>query len=241
MSNLNAMPTHARQNGLDRSGINRLIQVFGSMAVMGAALFLSAGRLDWTAAWVYLVLNIVIVATIGMYVARRSPGVINERGKIGKDAKNWDKVLMLLYTVVMFGLLVVAGFDAVRFAWTSMPIAGQAVGVLGLILSMAITYWAMLSNPFLSTTVRIQEERGHQVATTGPYQIVRHPMYVGVILMWLSTALILGSCWALVPGGIIAAIFVVRTALEDRLLQAELPGYADYAKRVRRRLIPAVW
>ena len=241
MSNLNAMPAHARQNGLDRSGINRLIQVFGSMAVMGAVLFLSAGRLDWTAAWVYLVLSVVIVATIGMYVARRSPDVINERGKIGKDVKNWDKIVMLLYTVVMFALLIVAGLDAVRFSWTSMPIAGQAVGVLGYLLSMAITYWAMLSNPFLSTTVRIQEDRGHQVATTGPYQFIRHPMYVGVILMWLSTALMLGSWWALVPGVLIAVIFVVRTALEDRMLQAELPGYADYAKSVRHRLIPGVW
>jgi protein-S-isoprenylcysteine O-methyltransferase Ste14 len=241
MSNLNAVPKSVRQNGLDRSGINRLIQVFGSMAAMGAVLFLSAGRLDWTAAWVYLVLNVVIVATIGMFVARRSPDVINERGKIGKDVKNWDKVVMLLYTVSMFGLLIVAGFDAVRFGWTSMLLAGQAVGVLGYLLSMAITYWAMLSNPFLATTVRIQEDRGHQVATTGPYQIVRHPMYVGVILMWLSTALILGSWWALVPGVLIAVIFVVRTALEDRMLQAELPGYADYAKRVRQRLIPGVW
>jgi protein-S-isoprenylcysteine O-methyltransferase Ste14 len=241
MSNLSAMPTNVRQNGLDRSGINRLIQVFGSMAVMGVALFLSAGRLDWTAAWVYLALNIVIVATIGMYVARRNPDVINERGKIGQNVKNWDKVVMLLYTVSMFGLLIVAGFDAVRFGWTSMSVAGQAVGVVGYFLSMAITYWAMLSNPFLSTTVRIQEDRGHQVATAGPYQIVRHPMYVGVILMWLSTALILGSWWALVPGVFIAVIFVVRAALEDRMLQAELPGYADYAKRVQQRLIPGVW
>ncbi|HEX7588414.1 MAG TPA: isoprenylcysteine carboxylmethyltransferase family protein, partial [Anaerolineae bacterium] len=152
-----------------------------------------------------------------------------------------DKVVMLLYTVSMFGLLIVAGFDAVRFGWTNMLIAGQAVGVFGYLLSMAITYWAMLSNPFLATTVRIQEDRGHRVATTGPYKIVRHPMYVGVILMWLSTALILGSWWALVPGVLIAVIFVVRTALEDRMLQAELPGYADYAKSVRQRLIPGVW
>lgn len=240
MSNLNS-PTHVRQNALDRSGINRLIQVFGSMAVMGALLFLSAGRLDWIAAWVYLALNVVIVTTIGMYVARRNPDVINERGKIGKSVKNWDKIIMLLYTLTMFGLFVVAGFDAGRFGWTSLHVAFPVVGVLGFILSMAITYWAMLSNPFLSTTVRIQDERGHYVATSGPYQIVRHPMYVAVILMWVSTALILGSLWALVPAALIAVIFVVRTVLEDRLLQAELPGYSDYARHVRQRLIPGLW
>ncbi len=241
MSNLNSMPTNARQNALDRSGINRLIQVFGSMAVMGVVLFLAAGRLDWTAAWVYLVLNVLIVATIGLYVARRNPDLINERGRIGQSAENWDKVLMSFYTLMLFVLLVVAGLDAVRFGWTIMHVAVQAIGVVGLFLSMGITYWAMLSNPFLSTVVRIQDDRGHQVATTGPYRLVRHPMYVGVILLWLSTALILGSWWALVPALIIAVIFIARTALEDRMLQAELPGYAEYAQRVRYRLLPGAW
>ena len=241
MSNLNSMPTNGQQNALDRSGISRLIQVFGSMVVMGVVLFLAAGRLDWIAAWVYLILNLLIVATIGLYVARRNPDLINERGRIGKSAKGWDKVVMILYTLTMFGFCVVAGLDAVRFGWTTMHVSLQAAGVIGLFLSMAITYWAMLSNPFLSTVVRIQDDRGHQVVSTGPYRWVRHPMYVGVIILWLSTALILGSWWALAPGLIIAVIFVVRTALEDRMLQAELPGYADYAKRVRQRLVPGVW
>jgi len=149
--------------------------------------------------------------------------------------------VMILYTLTMFVLCIVAGLDAVRFGWTTMHVSVQVVGVVGLLLSMAVTYWAMLSNPFLSTAVRIQEERGHQVVSTGPYRWVRHPMYVGVILLWPSTALILGSWWAVIPGLIISMIIVVRTALEDRMLQAELPGYADYAKRVRQRLIPGVW
>lgn len=241
MSNLNPVPTNARQNALDRSGISRLIQVFGSMVIMGIVLFLAAGRLDWTAAWVYLILNVLIVSTIGLYVGRRNPDLINERGRIGQSAKNWDKAVMILYTLTMFALCIVAGLDAVRFVWTTMHVSLQVVGVIGLLLSMAITYWAMLSNPFLSTAVRIQTDRGHQVATTGPYRFVRHPMYVGVIILWLSTALILGSWWALVPGLIIAVILVVRTALEDQMLQAELPGYADYAKQVRYRLAPGVW
>lgn len=241
MSNLNSMPTNARQSALDRSGVSRLIQVFGSMVVMGILLFLAAGRLDWIAAWVYLILNVLIVATFGLYVARRNPDVVNERGRIGQSAQSWDKVVMILYTLALLALPVVAGLDAERFRWTSMHVAVQAVGVIGLFLSMGLTYWAMLSNPFLSTVVRIQEDRGHRVATTGPYQLVRHPMYVGVIVLWPSTALILGSWWAVVPGLIIATVIVVRTALEDRMLQAELPGYADYAKQVRYRLIPGVW
>lgn len=241
MPNVNSMQTNAGKSSLNRSGVSRLIQVFGSVVIMGIMLFLAAGRLDWTAAWVYLALNMLIVGTVGMYVARRNPDVINERGRIGREIKSWDLVLMTAYTLMLFVLLIVAGLDAVRFGWTTMHVAVQAVGVLGMVLAMVCSYWAMLSNPFLSTIVRIQDDRGHRVATTGPYHFVRHPMYVGVIVLWLSTALILGSRWALVPGLLIAVIFVIRTALEDRMLQTELPGYADYAKQVRYRLVPRVW
>ena len=241
MPNVNSMQTNAGKSSLNRSGVSRLIQVFGSVVIMGIMLFLAAGRLDWTAAWVYLALNMLIVGTVGMYVARRNPDVINERGRIGREVKSWDLVLMTAYTLMLFVLLIVAGLDGVRFGWTTMHVAVQAVGVLGMVLAMVCSYWAMLSNPFLSTIVRIQDDRGHRVATTGPYHFVRHPMYVGVIVLWLSTALILGSWWALVPGLLIAVIFVIRTALEDRMLQTELPGYADYAKQVRYRLVPGVW
>jgi protein-S-isoprenylcysteine O-methyltransferase Ste14 len=241
MSNVNSMQTSAGKSSLNRSGVSRLIQVFGSMVIMGIVLFLAAGRLDWTAAWVYLALNVLIVGTGGMYVARRNPDVINERGRIGREIRSWDLVLVTSYTLMLFVLLIVAGLDGVRFGWTTMHVAVQAVGGLGMVLAMVCSYWAMLSNPFLSTIVRIQDDRGHQVATTGPYRFVRHPMYVGVIVLWLSTALILGSWWALVPGLLIAVIFVIRTALEDRMLQSELPGYADYAKQVRYRLVPGVW
>ena len=241
MPNVNSMQTNAGKSSPNRSGVSRLIQVFGSVVIMGIMLFLAAGRLDWTAAWVYLALNMLIVGTVGMYVARRNPDVINERGRIGREVKSWDLVLMTAYTLMLFVLLIVAGLDAVRFGWTTMHVAVQAVGVLGMVLAMVCSYWAMLSNPFLSTIVRIQDDRGHRVATTGPYRFVRHPMYVGVIVLWLSTALILGSRWALVPGLLIAVIFVIRTALEDRMLQTELPGYADYAKQVRYRLVPRVW
>ena len=241
MPNVNSMQTNAGKSSLNRSGVSRLIQVFGSVVIMGIMLFLAAGRLDWTAAWVYLALNMLIVGTVGMYVARRNPDVINERGRIGREIKSWDLVLMTAYALMLIVLLIVAGLDGVRFGWTTMHVAVQAVGVLGMVLAMVCSYWAMLSNPFLSTIVRIQDDRGHRVATTGPYRFVRHPMYVGVIVLWLSTALILGSRWALVPGLLIAVIFVIRTALEDRMLQTELPGYADYAKQVRYRLVPRVW
>jgi protein-S-isoprenylcysteine O-methyltransferase Ste14 len=131
--------------------------------------------------------------------------------------------------------------DAGRLGWSTMPIAVQIVGYIAFVLSMAVTFWAMATNPFLSTIVRIQDDRGQYVVTTGPYRYVRHPMYAMMFLMWPGTALLLGSWWALLPAVVIVIIFVIRTALEDRTLQAELPGYVDYTQHTRYRLVPGVW
>jgi protein-S-isoprenylcysteine O-methyltransferase Ste14 len=99
----------------------------------------------------------------------------------------------------------------------------------------------MATNAFLSTRVRIQEDRGHRVVTTGPYRMVRHPMYAATIIGFAGVSLLLGSWWAFVPGAVCTVLFIIRTALEDRTLQAELPGYKDYAARTRYRLLPGVW
>jgi len=99
----------------------------------------------------------------------------------------------------------------------------------------------MAANIYFSTTVRIQDDRGHRVVSSGPYQFVRHPGYVGMILIYLGAPIMLGSWWALIPGGLNGVAFIVRTALEDRTLQNELSGYSDYAGRVPYRLLPGVW
>jgi len=135
----------------------------------------------------------------------------------------------------------VAGLDAGRFGWSVMPIAVQVAGYIALLFAMAVTYWAMAVNPFLSTIVRIQDDRGQYAVTSGPYRYVRHPMYAMILLMYPGIALLLGSWWALIPAAVIAIVFVIRTALEDQTLQAELPGYAEYAQRTRYRLVPGVW
>jgi protein-S-isoprenylcysteine O-methyltransferase Ste14 len=235
------MQSNVRKPRLERSGINRIIQVFVTVLVMGAVLFLSAGRLDWAAAWVFLGLYVLAILTLGVWAMRKNPDVINERGRIAKNTKAWDKVLMTIYTLMLLVLLVVAGLDAGRFGWSAMLVAVQVIGFVGSGLAVALTYWAMSTNPFLSTMVRIQDDRGHRVVTSGPYRYVRHPMYAGTLVLWPCIPLALGSWWALIPGAVIAVIFVIRTALEDRTLQAELPGYAEYARHVRYRLVPGVW
>ncbi len=234
--------TETRKPGLNRSGIGRLVQVSGSTIVFGVALFLAAGRWDWVAAWVLLAEYTLTFLTFGIWVARKNPDLINERGRMAANVKGWDKILVSIYMVMFIALFVVAGVDAGRYQWSTMPVAVQALGFICIFAAMALTYWVMLSNPFLSTYVRIQDDRGHQVASTGPYRYIRHPMYVGMIPLYaIGTPLLLGSWWALVPGAGIAIVIVIRTALEDRMLRAELPGYAEYAQQVRYRLLPGVW
>jgi len=240
MTTLQHTQSDTHKPRLERSGINRLIQVFVSVLLMGLVLFLSAGRLDWPAAWIFLGFYVLVIQTLGVWAMRKNPEVVNERGKM-QNIKSWDKTLMIIYTVMLFVVFAVAGLDAGRFGWSAMPIALQVVGFVALAFAMAVTYWAMATNPFLSTIVRIQDDRGHYVVTSGPYRYVRHPMYAMMFLMWPGIALELGSWWALLPAAVIVMVFVIRTALEDRTLQAELTGYTAYAQRVRYRLVPGLW
>lgn len=233
--------TTAQKPRLERSGVNRLIQVIVTVLVIGIMLFVSAGRLDWTAAWLFLGVYTGIILTLGVWAIRKNPDVVNERGRLAKNIKGWDKILVTLYSGLSCVAFIVAGLDAGRFGWSMVPTSLQIAGLVCLVLESAMTYWAMAVNPFLAAFVRIQTDRGQYVVTTGPYRYVRHPMYAGILIMWPSIALALGSWWALVPAAAIALVFVIRTALEDRTLQAELPGYAEYARQTRYRLIPGVW
>jgi protein-S-isoprenylcysteine O-methyltransferase Ste14 len=241
MAALQHTQANAHKPRLERSGINRLIQIFVSILLMALVLFLSAGRLDWPAAWIFLGTYTLVILTVGVWVTRKHPDVVNERGKIAHNARSWDKILMTIYTVMILVLFAVAGLDAGRFGWSVMPIAVQIAGYVALLLAMVVTYWAMAVNPFLSTVVRIQDDRGHYVVTVGPYQYVRHPMYSAIFIMWPGIALALGSWWALIPAAVIVIVFVIRTALEDKTLQAGLPGYVEYTQHTRYRLVPGVW
>jgi len=225
---------------LDRSGVSRIFQVLGSLLLFGIILFACAGRMDWWEAWIFLAIYLGGVMINGLWSLRHNPDMLNERGQIGKNAKNWDKVIGVIYMVLLLAIYVLAGLDK-RFGWSGMPLWVEVVGGLALAASMAMTFWVMASNAFLSTFVRIQDDRGHTTVSGGPYRFVRHPMYAGILVMSLGMPLLLGSWWALVPGVLNIVNFIVRTALEDRTLQAELPGYKEYAAKVKYRLIPGIW
>jgi protein-S-isoprenylcysteine O-methyltransferase Ste14 len=211
-----------------------------SLVAIIALLFLPAGKIDWLDAWLFLLFFFGFTLLLYAWMQRHSPALLAERQQSGPNVEPWDRTIMGIYSVLLLGLPIVAGLDE-RMAWSNPPLLLQLVGWAGLGCALAIVWWSMASNPYLSERVRIQQERGHRTVGDGPYRYVRHPMYVGVILSFLSVPLVLGSYWALVPGGLCAILFVVRTALEDRTLREKLPGYAEYTARVRYRLIPGVW
>jgi protein-S-isoprenylcysteine O-methyltransferase Ste14 len=207
-----------------------------------AFLFISAGRLDWTMAWVYIGALAVGVTVRTLILVRNNPELIVERTRTKEDAKDWDRVLASLMAVVGPAFTwIVAGVD-MRFAWSpGVPLLLQIAALAFAMLGDGLLTWAMTSNRFFSGVFRIQSDRGHTVATAGPYRAVRHPGYVGAMLFTLATPLVLGSLWALIPAGLTACIIVLRTALEDRTLQEELDGYRDYTRWVRHRLLPGIW
>ena len=211
-----------------------------SVAITSVCLFGSVGRLDWLNAWVLLGLNFVasIVTTALLW---RYPELLVERSNI-KAGKSWDKAIVGI--VVLLGPVatwITAGLDT-RFHWSDgMPPLAFIGGVVVAVLAAALIAWAMRSNKFFSSVVRIQKDRGHVVVGGGPYRFVRHPGYTGMSVFTLATPLILNSRWAFAPAMATAAVTVLRTALEDRTLHNELDGYADYARRVKYKLVPAIW
>ena len=206
--------------------------------VMAVVLFVAAGRLDWTWAWVYLGINLANVLIVGPIALRANPVTVAEHDELKKTEK-WD-VGSVFYLLAMYvALPLVAGLD-VRFGWARDPsIAWHVAGALVLAVGLGLASWVMITNPYVWSEVPIQ--RGQTVYSAGPYRFVRHPAYAGLILQALAVPILLGSLWALVPGITAAVCIIVATSSEDRVLQANLPGYQDYAQKVRFRLVPGIW
>ena len=219
----------------------RLGQIVIGFIFEAVVLFLAAGTLNWVWAWVFLGIYLISVSINSAFMMRTSPETIAERGRPG-EMKDWDKVVSGLWSVAQFLLLpAVAGLD-VRFGWTQgLSTAWHITGIVVFAAGLGLFGWAMITNAFFSTAVRIQSERGQTVCRSGPYRFVRHPGYVGTILQSLGIPFLLGSWWALIACITAAALIILRTAFEDRTLLAELPGYQDFAKEIRYRLVPGVW
>jgi protein-S-isoprenylcysteine O-methyltransferase Ste14 len=193
-------------------------------------------------AWAFLGVFVAGQGLTALFLIPGNPELVADRAQLKAETRDLDRVLAGL--AVLYGPLstwIVAGLDQ-RFGWSpQIPLALQLAALAVAALGSLLTTWAMASNKFFYGTVRIEKERGHTVATTGPYRFVRHPGYVGGMLFALATPLILSSLWAFIPAGLTVCVLLIRTALEDRTLQEELDGYRDYAQRVRYRLLPGMW
>lgn len=227
----------------DSSKLKTIVKIVIMIIFFMALIFVPAGTFKWIEAWIFLLLYFLFAAALVIWLKKNDPELLKERraAKKKKNVKGWDRAIMFAYTLLVLALIVLVGLDAVRFRWSRVPLEIKVLGFIGFIPTAILVFWTIKENAYLSEMVRIQEERGHQVCTTGPYQYVRHPMYVGVIIFLFCLPLCLGSLYALIPASVSVILFILRTALEDKTLQKELPGYKEYAEKVRYRLIPGIW
>jgi len=221
-----------------------ILRFFVTTLLLMAVLFLAAGKLDWWEGWAYVIQAFIVLVVSRAVLIRKNPDLALERAEAGgkENVKPWDRILMPLMSIVLPVVSwVVCGLDE-RFGWSpDLPNSIQLIALLLIFAGSMIGTWAMIVNRFFSSHVRIQTERGHTVVSHGPYRFVRHPGYAGLVLAWIASPVFFSSWWAVIPAILAIALAVIRTALEDRTLRAELPGYRDYAQAVRYRLVPGIW
>jgi protein-S-isoprenylcysteine O-methyltransferase Ste14 len=223
--------------------VKALLEVLAEFAVFAALLFVSAGTLLWPAGWAFLALFFGFALAIILWLARKEPELLAERmsSPMQSGQPLWDKVFVVAVMVLFVAWLILMPLDAVRFGWSEVPGWLQILGALGVVLSFYIMFLTFRENAYLALVVKVQEERGQSVVSTGPYRYVRHPMYASTFLFFPGSALLLGSWWGLMFCTVLLGLLVWRIPLEERMLENGLTGYDEYARRVRYRLIPRVW
>jgi protein-S-isoprenylcysteine O-methyltransferase Ste14 len=220
-----------------------LLEVLAEFAVFAALLFVCAGTLLWPAGWAFMALFFGFALVIVLWLAHKEPELLQERmsSPMQRGQPLWDKVFVAAVMVLFVAWLIVMPLDAVRFGWSEVPDWLQILGGLGVVLSFYIMFLTFRENAYLALVVKVQQERGQSVVSTGPYRYVRHPMYASMFLFFPGSALLLGSWWGLLLCVVLLGLLVWRIPLEERMLENGLDGYDEYARKVRYRLIPRVW
>lgn len=204
-------------------------------------LLISAGRINYWQAWLYISMNI-LMNLMTVFTAQFNPELTNERLSPGKGIKKWDKVILTLSAPVYISMLIVAGLDSGRFYWS--PEFHWTIYITGVVLTFSGHIFFLVArsqNKFFSSVVRIQTDRGHTVCETGLYKIVRHPGYFGMIISTVGFPFLFGSYWSIIPVIISIILLLIRTSLEDKTLIKELSGYYDYTQKTRYLIIPKIW
>src|SRR5271157_1803156 len=217
-------------------------ETVGFFVAFALSLFLPAGTFAWIAGWAFLLLFFGFYIAVTLWLFVHNPGLMQERLRLGTpDQQGWDKALYPLMLFIPFAAMVFISLDAVRFHWSRMPAWLQVVGALILLGSFYLLFLTFRENSYLSSVIRVQEERGQTVISTGPYRQVRHPMYAGILVFMVGMCFLLGSWY----GSLFVAVFTIllarRAVLEERTLRERLPGYITYMAQVKYRIIPYVW
>jgi len=227
--------------GMVRSIIKNVAITFASLLLQAAIFFAFAGRLDIPRGWLLYGLSFIYACLTTALFLKYSPELLSERGEIKPSLKVWDIAFWLVYYLMLLALPAVAGFDV---GTSPMPLLGLGSAFIGtalFVFACILSTWALLENRFFELTIHLQKERRQYVVATGPYRLVRHPIYASIVFTCIAEPLVLGSAYALACSAIILVLFVIRTVIEDGILQKELKGYKAYAKKVKYRFIPSVW
>ncbi len=220
-----------------------IVQLVFVLMVMPLLPMIISGAWNWWEAWAYAGLTFFGFIISRGLASRRHPDILDERARSMQlqDAKPWDKILAPAMALGSVVILIVAGVDKLNCWTTPYSITAKIITLSVIIFGYMLGTWAMIENKFFSGVVRIQEDRGHRVVTTGPYRFIRHPGYAGTLCVYLVMPILFDSLWAFIPALLLFGVIILRTTLEDRTLQAELPGYTEYTQLTRYRLFPGIW
>ncbi len=228
-----------------------ILKITLGLLVQFPILFLSAWTIKWFEGWMWILVFLIYAVILTYYLLKYDVELLKKRTTFKLPEHKWERYILLGFISTIGPVWIIPGLDyqlnwspnqSTGFmSWTNIPWWIELIGLVGVVISLIIMYNIMRHNTFLTPTAEIQENEEHKVITTGPYRVVRHPMYSAFILFMMSVPLLLGSYYALIPGVISAALFVVRTVFEDRMLQKELDGYSVYTKKTRYKLIPGIW
>jgi protein-S-isoprenylcysteine O-methyltransferase Ste14 len=210
------------------------------VVILGFLLFLPAGTLNYWEAWLLIAVFVLGSNAIGIYLSIHDPELLERRKQAGPQAETRlaQKIIILILIAALVGMLVLSALDH-RFGWSEIPALVSLVGQVLAAVGLYITFLVVKENSFSASTIKVFKDQ--KVISTGPYALVRHPMYTGTLLLALASPLALGSWWGLLPVLVVIPVLVWRILDEEKLLKAELPGYLDYARRVRYRLVPLGW
>ncbi len=208
--------------------------------VFGFILFFPSGNFLWMEAWIFLILLTFLMAYMLFWLNKHNPQVLRSRTSI-KGITKKDVILMILLGATFFAFFILVSLDGGRYHWSTVPLWGEIIGYIGFVIGFIIIFLVMKENPFAAQVVRVDKEAGHVVITTGPYAVVRHPMYSGYLLWFFSISIALSSLYGLIPVVFITILLIVRIPFEEKLLHEELEGYTEYTKNVKKRLIPWIW